>query len=117
MDLLLLGRLSCVYDDRMFEEYLAVLSRPRFAGRITTMDRDWLLDYVRAFGLHVGAEPLRGIAASDVPGPDDLKFAEVAVAGMADLHVTGNARHFGFLERGPWDVKVCSPAEALAIAC
>lgn len=45
--------------------------------------------------------------ANKVPDPKDLPFAEAAVSGGAQTLVTGNEKHFSFLEE--FGVKVLNP--------
>lgn len=119
IDMLLLDRIQGVYDDRMYEEYREVLSRKRFEERITAADRDWLLEYIRHFGLHVGAQPLalEDALTVRIPDPDDMMFLEVAVAGAAEVIITGNNKHFQFVSVNPWNIRIASPSEALAWLC
>jgi predicted nucleic acid-binding protein len=65
LDLLLAGKISLAYDDRILAEYRA------------------------ASGLPVAAPPLN----LNLPDPTDAVFVEVAAAANAPL-VTGNGRHF-----------------------
>lgn len=77
-------------DERIEREYRDVLGRPKFA-RVDPARRDALLE-----GLLSGAE--RVVAAPAYSGSlvddDDRAFVEVALAGRADLLVTGNTKHF-----------------------
>jgi uncharacterized protein len=95
-----------LYDDRIFNEYSEVLSRP--ALQIESTELEMILDYVLRDGEHVSTRP------SDVILPDatDLPFLEVAIDGNADALITGNAKHFR-PTRGRHSVNVCSPADFL----
>ena len=106
LDLVLAGDLTALVDDRITAEYRAVARRPRFGFAAVDVDR--VLDALEALAEHVTAAPL------DVtfPDPDDLPFLEVAVAGRADMLVTGNARHF-VPSRGAHAVAIRSPRELL----
>ena len=112
VDFLLARRLMCVHDDRITDEYRRVLSRARFAAVINTRDRESVLLIVRRFGLAVTALPLPGLR-ENAPDPDDLPFAEAAVAGGAVAVITGNTAHFGFFQDNPWGVDVWTPREAV----
>jgi uncharacterized protein len=101
IDSLYAGDLVPLHDDRILDEYAAVLARPKFD--LDPDDAAWFLVVVR-YGEHVTAPPL----PLTVPDPSDLKFIEVAVAGGADAVVTGNARHFRVAE-GRLAVPVVSP--------
>jgi len=107
VDLLLLGAVVPLVDDRILAEYHDVLRRPTFGFR--ARDVDTLLRFLRTEGEHVTAPPLR-VASAD---PADLPFVEVAVAGAADALVTGNARHFDPIA-GTHDIDILTPAELLA---
>ena len=88
LSLLLNGRLTVLYDNRILGEYKEVLSRPKFHFKKNLILQ--LLDYVRHEGEFVAAEPLRVPSVSE----DDKMFYEVARAGKAQFLVTGNKKHF-----------------------
>jgi putative PIN family toxin of toxin-antitoxin system len=95
-----------LYDDRIFNEYRDVLSRPELGiegGHLET-----ILDYIMREGEYLSPASLHVF----LPDPTDLPFLEVAVSGRADALVTGNARHFKST-RGRPSVNVCSPADFL----
>jgi len=77
-----------LYDARILGEYREVLARPRLD--IAQEDAAAVCAFIEAHGVPVQALPL-SIA---LPDRDDLPFVEVAVAGVADAIVTGNAAHF-----------------------
>jgi putative PIN family toxin of toxin-antitoxin system len=112
MDLILLEQLVCVLDDRIYAEYAEVLRRPRFRQAVSDSEREAILSFLRLRSVHVTAPPLPG-PPSSVPDPDDLPFAEAAVAGRAEALITGNTRHFDFFRDNAWGIKVLSPAEAM----
>jgi len=106
LDLILIGELVPIFDDRIFAEYKQVLNRPRFgfhSGDIT-----FILNYFRSSGLHLTVAP-QNIA---LPDPDDLPFLEVAFAAQAPL-ISGNRRHFPSEVLKPLNVAFFSPAEFL----
>ena len=85
---ILAGRLALLFDERILDEYRAVLTRPRVAfdpGQVDT-----LLGALEGGGSGIGAAPLD----IDWVDPDDAPFLEVAVTGQADALVTGNLKHF-----------------------
>lgn len=88
LSLLLNGKLSVLYDNRILEEYREVLSRQKFQFKESLILH--LLDYVRHEGTFIAAEPLRIPSVSG----DDKMFYEVAKSGKAEYLVTGNKRHF-----------------------
>lgn len=93
-----------LYDDRILLEYREVVARPK--PRIGPTLAGAVLDWNEADGTVVSAPPL----AIDLPGPDDLAFIEVAVAGNAAALVTGNARHSA-PARSSISLPILSPAE------
>jgi putative PIN family toxin of toxin-antitoxin system len=103
VDLFLAGEITLLVDDRILVEYRAVLPRPKFG--FDASDILDLLDQIEAESVRVMASPL-GISLSD---ETDLPFLEVALAGDAQILVTGNARHFK-LPKGT-SLAVESPAE------
>jgi putative PIN family toxin of toxin-antitoxin system len=107
LDLVLIGDLIPVADDRILDEYAAVLARPRFG--FAEADVAGLLRYLATWGEHVVAPPLD----LELPDPDDVPFLEVAVAGRAAALITGNLRHFRPV-RGKHRVHVVGPGRCLA---
>lgn len=107
LDLVLSGDHIVLLDDRIRAEYAEVLARPRFG--FAPLDVATLLRYLSAWGESVAARPLD----LKLPDPDDLPFLEVAVAGRADVLVTGNPRHYS-VPAVSVAVRVMSPAQFLA---
>lgn len=106
VDLILGGRLTLLYDDRILAEYEDVLARPRL--KIEKELSAAVLGYFRLSGERITAMPL----SSDLlPDPDDIPFVEVAVSGKAEALVTGNLKHF---KGAPAEVIVLSPTEFMA---
>ncbi len=88
LDLVIIGGLTPVFDDRILAEYHSVLSRPRFC--LTRGDRKAVSDLLENNGQHINAPPLN----LELPNPHDMPFIEVAVEGMCDFLITGNKKHF-----------------------
>jgi len=88
LSLLLNGKITVLYDNRIFGEYSEVLSRQKFAFKKNHILQ--LLDYTRYGGEFVAVEPMRVRSVSE----DDRMFYEVAVTGKAEFLVTGNKKHF-----------------------
>lgn len=105
VDLLVISTIQAVFDDRILIEYKEVLLRPKFG--FSEKHVDAFLDHVIINGIQVSAPPLPN---QNYPDPDDLPFAEVAVAGGVRVLVTGNGRHFEFLENN-YGVTVLSPRD------
>jgi putative PIN family toxin of toxin-antitoxin system len=93
LDLILVGELQVLYDDRILAEYSDVLERPQFSFP-PDLTRA-IVGYFRLSGESVTALPL---PFETLPDPDDTPFAEVTISGKADVLVTGNQRHFAGLE-------------------
>ena len=100
LDLILMGEVQILYDDRILAEYHEVLRRPRFGFQERDIRR--VLDYLAFSGEAVTALPVT-LNASD---EDDLPFVEVALSGRADALVTGNISHFSATE----NIVVMTPA-------
>ena len=103
LNLLLAGKITALYDNRMIREYQEVLSRRRFG-----FSPEWirpLMDYIKMEGEFVLAEPLGG----EMKDASDRKFLEVALSGKADYLITGNKRDF---PRQRW---IVDPAEFLRV--
>lgn len=108
LDLFLGQALTLLYDDRLLAEYRRVLSRPRFS--FGNVEIGALLELIAAEGELVVAPPV----ALLLPDPSELPFAEVALAGRAELLISGNARHFR-PSRGELGVRVVDPATFLGL--
>lgn len=116
IDLVYIGRLHCVFDDRILLEYEEVLTRPKFRQVISEKERFDLLGYIMHSGSKVLAGPLeQGLPKA--PDPDDLPFVEVAASGQAELIITGNCDHFSFFADNTWGIRVVSPRECYDLIC
>ena len=111
IDFLLTGSVGIAYDDRVWGEYSEVLARPKF--KFDSRRVSAVLQFLKGNGRFIPAPPLHQLDMTLVPDMDDLPFAEVAVAAKVDALVTGNVRHFGFLEAYP--VAVLPPSEFVRI--
>jgi uncharacterized protein len=87
LTLLLAGDLVLLFDERILDEYRAVLTRARFSFDAPKVDA--LLQQLETDGERVTAT-----TTTTLPDPDDLPFIEVALSGRADALVTGNLKHF-----------------------
>ena len=104
---LLSGRASPCFDERILSEYRDLLSREEFVFDRDLVDE--LLSFLEATGSPVLASPL----SLTLPDPAAQMFVEVAVSGEADFLVTGNLRHFPKAARH--SVAVVSPREFIAL--
>lgn len=102
LDLILLGEITPVFDDRILAEYREVLSRGKFG--FEKEDVSNLLDLFLDEGESVIVPPL-GLNLED---PDDAPFLEVAEHTSCDYLITGNSRHF------PESSRTVTPATFLA---
>jgi putative PIN family toxin of toxin-antitoxin system len=104
IDAFLARRLQIAFDDRILQEYKAVLARPKFQFKPADVTAFW---EILPFQCHLVAMPVECLQASD---PDDTKFLEVATATESKTLVTGNKRYYPEKSRG--DVVILTPAEA-----
>ena len=104
VSLLLNGRITALFDDRMLREYREVLHRQKFGFTATVVAP--LLEYIRSEGEYVAAEP---ISEKRFPDEDDRMFYEVAVTGNARCVITGNKDHY------PREAIIRSPKEFVAL--
>ncbi|HWR13746.1 MAG TPA: putative toxin-antitoxin system toxin component, PIN family [Terriglobales bacterium] len=104
VDSILSRSLTVLFDDRILGEYREVLRRPKF--RLPSSEVEAFLAFVEEFGEYCSGHWI------DVTLPDaaDLPFLEVAVAGLADALITGNAKHFR-PKKGRHNVRIMTPAE------
>lgn len=88
LDLLRDGHYTCLYSDATLGELIEVLGRPRMVRRygITAEETEALIDLLILRGEAI--DPTRAIEACR--DPKDDKFLEVAVAGGANVLVTGD---------------------------
>jgi uncharacterized protein len=84
LGLVLNGKLTVGYDNRILDEYREVLSRQRFHFKKSLILQ--LLDYIRQAGEFIASEPLRIGSVSE----DDRMFYEVAMTGKAAYLITGH---------------------------
>ncbi len=102
------GKIQLAIDERIFEEYSEVLHRPKF---IIPTERG-----TQSFGLylfHLLWIEVRQVKYNldHIYDPGDLPFADVAICSGAEIIITGNIKHFGFL-RGS-NIQVLLPDEFL----
>ncbi len=101
INLLLNGRLTVLYDNRIIREYREVLSREKFGFSLDLIRP--LVDFIMIEGEFVVAEPVK----ENMRDEADKKFLEVARSGKAEYLITGNKRDFPGIE---W---IVDPAEFL----
>lgn len=106
VDMVLEQRIRLALDKRIMEEYIEVTSRPKL--HIHEFVRRAALSFIAVYGIYVSPLPLN-LPPDQIPDLKDLPFAEAAVSAKANALVTGNARHFMFLNE--FEVKVMSPAQ------
>jgi len=107
VDLIVGGRLSVLYDDRILGEYEDVLRRSRFD--FDPREVQTVMAQIRAQGELITPEPL-GVV---LPDADDLPFLEVAAVGVANALITGNPKHYK-PTRGTHAVPIKSPRDFIA---
>ena len=103
LQLLILGEITPIYNDEIFEEYQTVLTRSKFGFPDTLIDET--LDVIRRYGINSS----RTEASEQLPDPKDVVFYEVALSVEDSFLVTGNTKHF------PQKPFVVTPAEMLRI--
>jgi predicted nucleic acid-binding protein len=105
LDMVLLGELQVLYDDRILSEFREVLLRPKF--RFEEKDVDELLTFIEIEGVKVTSAPINEPFIDE----DDIPFIEVAITGMAEALITGNRRHYK--GRSTKRIKIMAPDEFL----
>ncbi len=88
LNLVLNGKLTILYDNRIIGEYREVLSRKKFNFSFEMIEP--LIDFIKYEGEFIASEPLRAHFADE----DDKMFLEVALSGNAEYLITGNTKHF-----------------------
>ena len=101
LDLCMEGRYGAVYTRAIFDEYAAVLARPKFG--FDQADVRMLLGFFEYRALQ--ADPLfDSLSRPQCADPGDQKFYDAATCWDA-LLITGNKKHY------PDDARVLTPAE------
>ena len=88
INLLINGRITLLYDDRILKEYEEVLNRKKFNFKRSALNP--ILDYIKKDGEYVTAEPINKKFVDN----DDKAFYEVAKTAGAKFLVTGNKDHY-----------------------
>ncbi len=108
LDLIIIGKIQALYDDRVLSEYQEVLARPQLG--IDPALAQAVVGHLRLAGERITALP---VPDNLLPDMDDLPFVEIFLDGKADALVTGNEKHFQALkDRGG---TVLSPVEFLTL--
>lgn len=97
------GRITPLYTEEIYNEYLDVLNRPKFHFSQQTINQ--YLEVMINEGLHAERVPSK----EHFPDPKDVVFYEVALSKEDAYLVTGNKKHF------PQTPIVVTPAEMMAI--
>ena len=105
LDMIVLGEIQIVYDDRVLAEYREVLQRPKFGFGINVIYE--FLAFIESEGFKVTAIPIN----EEMIDKDDVPFVEAAITGLADVLITGNKRHFK--GKATRQIKIMTPDEFL----
>ncbi|MBI4209109.1 MAG: putative toxin-antitoxin system toxin component, PIN family [Deltaproteobacteria bacterium] len=104
LNLILQEAVAILIDERILDEYQAVLKRPKFG--FDEEDVNELMEVIDQMGEFVIATPL----PFAIPDVSDLPFLEVALAGNANVLITGNKKDYG---KPPEPLKILNPREFL----
>ena len=105
LQLISLGKLTLLLDQRIFQEYKDVLARKQFHFPAELRNR--ILERISEKALWITPEPV----SLHLPDPEDRKFIEAAISGKADALVTGNKKHFPVSQIG--SIRIFLPSEFL----
>jgi putative PIN family toxin of toxin-antitoxin system len=86
--LILNGKATILYDNRIIFEYIDVLSRKDFGFDIETIND--IINYIRTEGEFVNSEYIN----IEFIDETDKKFYEAHKSGEAQYLITGNIKHF-----------------------
>lgn len=92
VSLVLLGKLTLLVEERIWEEYLDVLSRPQFPFAPSSVAH--LLRNLRRRAELVTPLPLSKEQRRRLPDASDGPFLEAALGGRAGALITSNLKHF-----------------------
>jgi len=105
--MVLTGQLTPCHDGRILAEYYSVMRRAQL--KIDPSEADVLLTQIIENGIPVAGETLK----MRLPDPEDEPFLAVALAGKAEVLITGNLKHYpGAACKG---VKVMVPARFIEL--
>ena len=102
LNMVLDGTIIPLYNEEIISEYCEVLARPKFGFSDQQISR-----VMAAIRLGIHAERIHSYF--EFPDPDDAVFYEVALSVEESFLVTGNLKHF------PWVEKVILPSELLSL--
>jgi len=105
LQLISLGKLTLLLDQRIFQEYRDVLARKRF--HIPSELRNRILERLSEKALWITPEPV----TLHLPDSEDCIFVEAAISGKADALITGNIKHFPVSQIS--SVRIFLPSEFL----
>lgn len=105
LDMIVLGEIQALFDDRILVEYREVLQRPKFGFGKDIVNE--FLAIIESEGFKVTAIPLN----EELIDKDDIPFVETAITGLADVLITGNKRHFK--GKAARQIKIMTPDEFL----
>jgi putative PIN family toxin of toxin-antitoxin system len=98
---------TLLYCRETLQEFLEVARYPRIRPYFPRVKK-----IVRVM-LRIGVEVTPSAQPIDLPDPDDAVYLQTALAGQADVLITGNRRHFPFADyRG---IRILSPREFLML--
>jgi putative PIN family toxin of toxin-antitoxin system len=92
ISLVLLGKLTLLAEERIWDEYLDVLTRKRFDFARSSVDH--LLRNLRRRAEVVTPLPLSKEQRKRLPDPTDAPFLEAALGGRAGVLISSNLKHF-----------------------
>lgn len=95
LDAVLEGKIRLVVNEQIFEEYSEVLHRPKL--KIPLEKADAILRFIAFSAEWVDTQPVQ-FNPEFIQDRGDLPFAEAAICSGAEVIVTGNLKHFGFLQ-------------------
>lgn len=99
ISLLFNERITLFYDNRILQEYIAVLNRDKFGFTAEMINP--LLDYIKHEAQFVTADPI----TTPFNDENDKMFLEVAESASVDYLITGNTKHF------PENTMIVTPKE------
>lgn len=109
VSLVLLGKLTLLADERIWDEYLEVLTRKRFPFARSSVEH--LLLNLRRRAEVVAPMVLSKEQRRSLPDATDAPFLEAALGGRAGVLISSNLKHFPAAACG--DMIVLPPVEII----